>query len=76
MLLAKDENLKTSSVYVGYLILKELKASKDDKVTIYEVARKLRKKGVRHSRQLLFGVLFLHSCGVADFSAPYIYRIT
>ena len=37
LLISKDEKIKTSVVYVGYLILKELKKTKDDKVSIFDL---------------------------------------
>ncbi len=74
-LISKDEQIKTSVVYVGYLILKELKKNKDDKISIFEVSEMLKKRNIMHYRQIMFALMFLHSCGVIDFREPYIYKI-
>lgn len=74
-LISKDEQIKTSVVYVGYLILKELRKNKDDKISIFEVSEMLKKRNIMHYRQIIFALMFLHSCGVIDFREPYIYKI-
>jgi hypothetical protein len=74
LLISKDEDIKTSSVYVGYLILKELKKKKDDKISIYDIGTALKKKGITHGSQFVFGLIFLYSTGVIDFKEPYIYK--
>ena len=74
LLISKDEKIKTSVVYVGYLILKELKKTKDDKVSIFDLTEILKKHSITHYRQIIFGLMFLHSCGVIDFREPYIYK--
>lgn len=73
-LISKDEQLKNSVVYVGYLILKQIKQNKQNKVSIFELAAELNKKGIIHYRQILFALLFLHACGLIDFKEPYIYK--
>ncbi len=74
-LISKDEQIKTSVVYVGYLILKELKKQKDDKLSIFELSDALKKRNILHYRQIIFALMFLHSCGIIDFQEPYIYKI-
>lgn len=75
-LITKDEDLKTTPVYVGYLILKILKKKKDDKVSIYELIEKLKTElKVVHYRQVILSLSFLHTVGVIDFSEPYIYKL-
>ena len=74
-LISKDEEIKSSMVNLGYLILKKLKGKKDDKISIFEVAETLKKHGLVHSRQLMFALMFLYSLGIVDFKAPYIYKI-
>ena len=74
-LISKDEDIKSSVAYLGYLILKELRKKKDDKISIYDVAKTLRKNGIIHGRQLMFSLMFLYSLGIIDFKAPYIYKI-
>jgi hypothetical protein len=76
LLISKDEQIKTSVVYVGYLILKELKKHSDSKVSIFDVSEMLKKRNIVHYRQIIFALMFLHSCGVIDFKEPYIYKTT
>lgn len=73
-LISKDEQIKTSVVYVGYLILKELRKHKDNKVSIFDLTEMLKKRDIMHYRQIIFALMFLHSCGVIDFREPYIYK--
>lgn len=75
MLISKDENIKTSSVYVASLILKHFKSKNDNKLTIFEIAQELKKYDIEHYRQLFFGLSFLYATGVIDFKEPYIYLI-
>lgn len=74
-LISKDEEIKSSVVYVGYLVLKALKGKKDDKISIFDISQKLKKHGLVHGRQLMFALMFLYSVGVIDFKAPYIYKL-
>jgi hypothetical protein len=74
-LVSKDEPLKTSMVHVGYLILKRLEKSKGARLSLTEVAAHLAKYGINQSRPMIFALIFLHSAGVIDFAAPYIYKI-
>jgi hypothetical protein len=73
-LISKDEQIKTSVVYVGYLILKDLKRHKDNKVSIFDLTEMLKKRNIIHYRQIIFALMFLHSCGIIDFKEPYIYK--
>ncbi len=73
MLISKDENIKTSVVYVGSLILEQLKQT--DKITIFEVAEKLQKRKILSYRHIVFALMFLYSCGIVDFKEPYIYKL-
>lgn len=73
-LISKDEQIKTSVVYVGYLILKELRKHKDNKVSIFDLTEMLKKREIMHYRQIIFALMFLHSCGIIDFREPYIYK--
>lgn len=75
MLLSKDENIKTSSVYVASLILKMFQKKKLKKLSIFEVAEELKKYNIEHYRQVVFGLAFLYSAGVVDFKEPYIYTL-
>jgi|JI8StandDraft_1071087.scaffolds.fasta_scaffold58823_2 hypothetical protein len=74
-LISKDEELKASSVYIGYLILKRLNKKKDNRITIFDLVEELKEHKVIHYRQILFALMFLHTCGVIDFVEPYIYKL-
>ena len=73
MLVSKDENIKTSSVYIASLILKQIKKQKVEKISIFDVSRELKKHNISRYRHLFFGLAFLYSSGIIDFKEPYIY---
>lgn len=70
-LVSKDEPLQASTVYTGYLILKALKKSPNKSLTLAETGQVLRPNRVTHSRPLLFGLMFLYSAGLIEFTPPY-----
>lgn len=75
-MISKDEEIKATQVYIGFLILKILKNAKEDKISIFELTEKLKKHlQVVHYRQLILAMAFLFSAGIIDFSDPYIYKI-
>lgn len=75
MIINKDEKLKTSPAYIGYLVLKQLKQTKEEKLMIYEIIENLKENlGIVHHRQLIFSLIFLHQSGIIDFAEPYIYK--
>lgn len=74
-LVSKDEPLKSSMVHVGYLILKHLEKSKEQRLSLTEVAAHLAKHDVKQSRPMIFALIFLHTAGVVEFTAPYIYKV-
>ncbi len=71
-LVAEDQNIKTSSVYIGFLILSEIKKNKSKRVTIYKISEILNKNGIKNSRQLILGLSFLYSLGIIEFEEPYL----
>lgn len=73
MLISKDENIKTSSIYVASLILKQIQKKKVDKISIFEVSKELKKHNITRYRHLFFGLAFLYSSGIVDFQEPFIY---
>jgi len=74
-LISKDETIKTSPTYIGYLILKELKKKKEDKISIYDIGAALKKQGIIHGSQFVMAVIFLYATGIIDFREPYIYGL-
>ena len=76
MLISKNENIKESFVYVGSLVLKLAKQKKRNKLSIFEIFEHLKKFNITHYRQVIFGLLFLHSTGIIEFKEPYVYVST
>lgn len=54
MMLASSNALKSSAMYIGYLILKEIKKQEAGKISIYDVSKALKKAGITSSRQLFW----------------------
>jgi len=73
LLINDSENVKSSIVYVGFLILKELEQSNSKRISIYKIADILRKNSISHSRQLTLALTFLYSLGLIKFEEPYIW---
>ncbi len=67
IMVINSNNIKSSAMYIGYLILKEIKAKNSEKVSIYDVSRFLKKKGISSSRQLVLGLSFLYSVDIVEF---------
>jgi len=75
VMITKDENIKTTPIYIGYLILNILHSKKEGRVSIFEVTEKLKKElKIIHYRQIMLSLTFLYTAGVIDFTEPYIYR--
>lgn len=66
-MMANSNALKTSALYIGYLILKEIQKQGRDKVSIYDVSKALKKNGISRSRQLILGLSFLYSVDIVEF---------
>ena len=62
-----SNDIKTSAMYIGYLILAEMKKMKKNKVSIYDISDILRKNNICSSRQLILGLLFLYSVDIIEF---------
>lgn len=70
-----DERIKSSFVYIGYIVLKEIKKQNENKITMFELINLLKKQfKVIHYRQVVFTLMFLYSLELIDFSDPYIYK--
>lgn len=74
-LVSKDESLATSMVHIGYIVLQELEASGQSRMSLASVMHALKKKKIVQYRPIMFALLFLHLVGAIDFDAPYIYRV-
>jgi hypothetical protein len=71
-LVSKNENLQKSAPVVGAEILKILQTSQGGAVSIFDVARVLRKSNKVGPKSLYYGVIFLFTLGIIDFNEPYI----
>lgn len=67
MMVVNSSVLKSSAMYIGYLILKEIKKLDAEKVSIYDISRVLKKNGISSSRQLMLGLSFLYSVDIVEF---------
>ena len=67
MMMANSNALKSSAMYIGYLILKEIQKQGGDKVSIYDASKALKKNGISSSRQLVLGLSFLYSVNIVEF---------
>lgn len=67
MMLVSSEALKSSAMYIGYLILKEIQKQETDKISIYDASKALKKVGISSSRQLVLGLSFLYSVNIIEF---------
>ena len=66
-MVASNNVLKSSAMYIGYLILKEIREQKEEKISIYDVSAVLNRVGISGSRQLITGLIFLYSVGLIEF---------
>ena len=74
-LITKDEIIKTTPIYIGYLILKILRSKDDQKISIFEMTEKLKRElTIIHYRQLVLSLSFLYTSGIINFTEPYIYK--
>ena len=71
--MSKDENIKKSIVYIGYIILKELSLKPNKKISLYDIASILKKESLLNSEQLNYSLMFLYATDIIDFEEPYIY---
>ena len=67
IMVASSNSVKSSAMYIGYLILKEIKEKSSEKISIYDISRILKKKGISSSRQLILGLSFLYSVDILEF---------
>ena len=71
-LFSKDEDLFKSAPYIGAQILKLLEASKDSRISIFDVADKLKKDKISSVRSMYYGMIFLYSVDIIEFREPYL----
>lgn len=71
-LFSKDEDLFKSSPYTGAKILELLEKNSSDRVSIFEVAQKLKKNNKSSIRAIYYGMIFLYSLDIIEFNEPYL----
>jgi hypothetical protein len=72
-LISKDENIKNSIVYIGYIVLKEISLREEKKISIYDIASLLKKENLLNGEQLNYSLMFLYAADIVDFQEPYIF---
>ena len=71
-LFSKDEDLPRSAPAIGYEILKMLQTDQNGRVSIFDVAKQLKKTNRASVRNVYYGMLFLYALDLIDFNAPYL----
>lgn len=73
-LVSPEQQLKSSSVYIGYLILKSMEERQ--KMSIFDVFEAVKKANkIFNYNAAMQALFFLFMSGLIDFDAPYIYRM-
>lgn len=73
-LFTKDEDLMKSAPFIGSEILKQLHRSHDGRISVFDLARNLRKTNKITARSIYYGMLFLYCLGIVEFDEPYLIR--
>jgi hypothetical protein len=73
-LFTKDEDLMRSAPYIGSEILKQLQSSNDGRVSIFDLAKNLRKNNKITVRSIYYGMIFLYSLDLVEFNEPYLMK--
>ena len=71
-LFSKDENLLKSAPIIGGEILKILVKSEGQKISIFDVVKKLKKANKFSVRNIYYGMIFLYSLDIIEFNEPYL----
>lgn len=72
-MVANPSALKSSAMYIGYHILKEIQRQGQDNISIYDVSKALKAAGMGGSRQLMMGLSFLYAVDIIDFEEAMIW---
>lgn len=72
-MLANSSDLNSSAMYIGFQILKDIDKHKVKRISIYDVAKNLKRKGIVNSRQIILGLSFLYAVDVIDFEEAMIW---
>jgi hypothetical protein len=72
-LFEKNSPVKNSIIYQSYLILKQIKKSRNDRVSIYNLFNIIKSSNPEcNPKQIFFGLMILYSTGIINLDAPYI----
>ncbi len=72
-MIVSSSMLRSSAMYIGYQILKEIQKENTDRVSIYDISKALKTVGIFGSRQLMIGLSFLYAVGIVDFEEAMIW---
>ena len=73
ILIANPNVLKSSAMYIGYHILKEIQKQGKEQISIYDASNVLKSVGMGGSRQLIMGLSFLYSVDLIEFEEAMIW---
>ncbi len=73
-LISKNEDMTRSAPYIGFEILKLLNENDQSRISIFDLAKKLKNKNDTTARSIYYGMLFLYSLGIVDFDEPYVVK--
>jgi len=73
-LFTKDEDLKKSAPFIGSEILKQLQSSEDGRISMFDLAKNLRRGNKTTARSIYYGMLFLYSLDIVEFDEPYLIK--
>lgn len=72
-MVANPKVLKSSAMYIGYHILKEIQEQGKEQISIYDISTALKAAGIGGSRQLIMGLSFLYSVDIIEFEEAMIW---
>ena len=72
-MMANSTALKSSAMYIGYQILKEIQKQGKDEISLYDASKALKSVGIVGSRQLMIGLSFLYAVDIIDFEEAMIW---
>lgn len=69
-LFSKDEIISKSNIFICYLILKELKKSKE--ISIFDLFGLLKKDDIKNSNEVIMSLSMLYAMNFIEFKEPFI----
>ena len=73
-LFEKNSPVRNSSIYLGYLILKKMSASRGKKeLSMFQVTRMIKDLNPTcNAKQIIFALMFLHAADLIEFQKPFV----